>query len=66
MNQYLYLIPFVMIYSALFFVVIPRIEGRGAKFIIILLLIPVAYFLAGYVDQYIPRFLRYINRRFDF
>ena len=66
MYQYLYLIPFMIIYSLLFFAIIPRVDGKGAKFIVILLLIPISYFLTGYVDQYIPRFLSWFFRRFDF
>ena len=66
MYKYLYLIPFGMIYTVLFWIIIPRIEGRGAQFIIIVLLIPVAYLLTGYVDHYFPTFLYNFLRLFQF
>lgn len=65
MNQYLRLIPFGLIYVALVFVFVPRTEGKFAKFFTIVVLIPIAYFLSGYVDQYLPtlfyRFQNYFN-----
>lgn len=65
MNQYLRLIPFGLIYVALFFIFVPRAEGKAAKFFTIVVLIPISYFLSGYVDQYLPiliyRFQNYLT-----
>jgi len=66
MYKYLYLIPFGIIYITLFFIFIPGIEGRGPKIFTALLLIPVAYFLAGYVDHYLPRWIYLFSKRFNF
>lgn len=66
MYKYLYLIPFGVIYTILFWVVTPRIEGKGARFIISILLIPVAYLFTGYVDHYLPTFLYNFLHLFQF
>ncbi len=65
MFEYLYLIPFGIIYGFLFWLTLPRIEGRGLKVAIALLLIPIAYFLTGFVDAYLPRFLYNFQRWFQ-
>ena len=66
MYQYLRLIPFGLIYILLFFIFIPRISGKGAKFFTIILLIPISYFLAGFADHYLPRLLYNFSRFFKF
>lgn len=66
MYQYLFLLPLVIIYSILFFVFTPRIEGKGAKFMVSLLLIPISYFLTTYVDHYFPNLLYNFLRLFNF
>jgi len=66
MYDYLYLIPFGIIYTILFWIITPQIEGKWVKFIIIVLLIPVAYLITGYVDQYLPTLLYKFIRLFQF
>ncbi len=57
MYEYLYLLPMAIIYSVLFLVITPRIDGKGAKFIVALVLIPISFFLTKYVDHYFPNLL---------
>ena len=66
MYQYLYLIPLGIIYFVLFAIVVPRVEGKGTKIMTALFLIPIAYFLTGFIDQYLPRWLYLFSKRFDF
>ena len=67
MYQYLFLIPMAVIYLILYFLIIPQISGKTAKIILIVMLIPISYFLSTYVDDYLPmmyyRFVRYFSFR---
>ncbi len=65
MFEYLYLVPFGIIYGFLFWLTLPRLEGKGLKIGIALLLIPIAYFLTGFVDSYLPKFLYNFSRWFN-
>ena len=66
MSQYLFIIPMGVIYLILFFLIIPQIEGKTAKFIVIVMLIPVSYFLSTYVDDYLPMMFYRFGRFFSF
>lgn len=66
MYRYLFLLPMTIIYSVLFFIITPQIDGKGAKFIVALLLIPISYGLTTYIDQYFPNLLYNFLRLFDF
>ncbi len=63
-TQYINLLPFSLIYILLFWLIIPQLTGRWLKVIIAIILIPVAFALAGYVDMYLPRLVYSINRWF--
>jgi hypothetical protein len=65
MFEYLHLIPFGIIYGFLFWLAMPRIEGRELKFAVAVLLIPIAFYLTGFVDSYLPRFLYNFSRWFQ-
>ena len=66
MSQYLFIIPMGVIYLILFFLIIPQIEGKTAKFIVIVMLIPVSYFLSTYVDDYLPMMFYRFGQYFSF
>lgn len=64
-NQYLNLIPLSLIYILLFWLSIPQLSGKWLKVLVAILLIPVSFILAGYVDAYLPRLLINIVRWFN-
>lgn len=66
MYQYLFLIPMGVIYFALYWLIVPQMNGRWTKVIIALLLIPIAYIITGYVDEYLPGMLYAFARFFRF
>ena len=63
-SPFLYLIPLALIYTVLFWIIIPRISGKWPKIVAAIILIPVAYFLNEYFDAYLPNMLRSISRWF--
>lgn len=63
--DYLFVIPWALIYTLLYWVTIPNISGKWVKRIVAVLLLPVAYFLAGYVDHYLPTMLYHVSRWFS-
>ncbi len=64
-SQYLNLVPFSLIYILLFWVIIPKLSGRWLKVVIAIILIPVSFVLAGYVDMYLPRLVYNISHWFN-
>ena len=65
MIQYLNLLPFSLIYILLFWLIIPKLSARSLRVLIAIVLIPVAFVLAGYVDMYLPRLVHNISQRFN-
>lgn len=63
--DYLFVIPWALIYTLLYWVTIPNLSGKWTKRLAAIVFIPVAYFFTGYVEAYLPALLYRVSRWFS-